>query len=143
MNSKQPTQVSGSYFPFEALASGAESRIMETVMQRIAERRLAKARAAAGLYGFTALLGVGLLIPALSYTASLAQESGFTSYLSLLASDGTSIVSYWKPFMLSILESAPIMGSALVLAAVLVSGYSLMKLISDLTIIKTHRHAIL
>jgi hypothetical protein len=143
MNSKQPTQVRGSYFPFEATASDAERRIADAVMQRIAARRLAKARTAASLYGFTAILGVGILIPALSYTASLAQESGFTSYLSLVASDGTSVISYWKPFVLSVVESAPIVGSALVLVALLVLGYSLMRLVSDITTIKSHRHAIL
>ena len=143
MNPKQPTQVRSSYFPFEAAASGAESRIADIVMQRIAARRLAKARTAAALYGSTTLLGIGLLIPAVSYTVSLAQQSGFTSYLSLLASDGTSIISYWKPFTLSVVESAPIIGSALVLAALLVAGYSLMKLVSDITTIRSHRHAIL
>src|SRR3954469_4736282 len=104
MNLKQPTQVRDSYFPFGALSSTAEARIAGTVMQRISRRRLAKARTAAILYGVTTILGVALIIPAISYTISLAQQSGFTSYLSLIISDGASLASSWKPFILSVLE---------------------------------------
>jgi len=141
MNFNQPKQVSISYFPFEVMTSEAEQRLASRVMQRISARRLAKARFAATLYGVTTILGVILVVPAISYTISLAEQSGFMSYLSLIVSDGASLASTWKPFVLSLLESAPVVGTVLVLASVLVFGYSLMKLVSDINLIKSYRHA--
>ncbi|HEX7724544.1 MAG TPA: hypothetical protein VF438_02290 [Candidatus Paceibacterota bacterium] len=144
MISKQPTQVRGSCFPFEAMTSEAQSRVSAQVMQRITARRMAHVRTAATLYGLTTLLGMVLLVPAISYTVSLAQESGFMSYISLLVSDGADLLSWWRPFVLSVLESAPIVGTVLVLAAILVCGYSIPRLIADINRIKSHnRHAIL
>lgn len=142
MNFNQPTQVRGSYFPFETMSSNMEKRITDEVMQRISHRRLAKARLAATLYGVTTILGIVLVVPAVSYTISLAEQSGFMNYLSLIVSDSAAMASAWKPFILSVLESAPVVGTVLVLASVLVFGYSLMKLTSDINRIKSyHRHA--
>lgn len=145
MNYTAPKTGSGFYFAFgaEGPSSDASSRLADAVMQRISAARLRQTRIAAGLYGLVSLLGLSLFVFSISYTYSFSLESGFSQYLSLIATEGANLAGSWKAVVLSIIESAPLMGTTLILAAILVSGFSFMRFMSDIKHIKSHRYAIL
>lgn len=144
MNHTAPKTGSGFYFSFGTEPSQmTANRMAETVMQKITEARFRRARLTAGLYGAASLLGLGLFISSISYTYSFALDSGFAQYLSLIATEGAGLAGSWKAVILSVLESAPLMGAMLILAAILVCGFSFMCLVSDIKNIKTYRYAVL
>ena len=62
------------------------------------------------------------LVPAYGYLAGRAAISGFSAYLSLIASDGSALMHSWQTFGLAVLESAPIAGCALGLGILMVAG---------------------
>jgi hypothetical protein len=93
--------------------------LAEAVIGRIRlERRLSavKARLIALAFGL-----VGSLAAAVFAARSVWQamtESGLPQFLSLLFSDADAIVTYWGDFALGVLESLPVGGLILFLAAV-------------------------
>ena len=100
-----------------------------------------KARIAASLYGFAGLCGIVLIVPAFQYMAIGASQSGFLDYVSLATSDWANLAGSWKLLLMSLAESVPIVGSVLVLSALFVLVYSIKKLVRDINIINTYRHA--
>jgi len=65
------------------------------------------------------LLSFFALIPTSRYFITELQKSGFQQYLSLIFSDGQSILNYWKEFSLLLAESIPLISIALVLSFLL------------------------
>lgn len=57
---------------------------------------------------------------ATQYTLSELSQSGFSSYLALLVSDGTALFAYWKELGITLAESLPLVGVTAFLAAVCV-----------------------
>lgn len=51
------------------------------------------------------------------YAARAIYQSGFYQYLSLAFSDPDVVLTYWREFTLSVVESAPLLGITLVLTA--------------------------
>ena len=102
------------------------------VMARIAERRLRRTRMAAALHGGILLAALAAFMPALQYAMTSAARSGFSAYMSLLASDGGSLLGYWREFGLTVIESAPIMAGAMVLGILLVFAYAARKTFIDI-----------
>ena len=47
-----------------------------------------------------------------------AYQSGLSSYLSLIFSDGASIATYWQSYIMSVVESLPIIPITIVVASV-------------------------
>ena len=47
-----------------------------------------------------------------------AYQSGLSGYISLLFSDGASVISFWQSYMMSIVESLPIIQITIVVASV-------------------------
>jgi hypothetical protein len=54
-----------------------------------------------------------------------AYQSGLSEYLSLLSSDGALIASYWQTYVMSIVESLPIIPITIVVASVWVFVWSI------------------
>ena len=105
----------------------------EAVMERIAKRRLVRARAGTLSYGAVIIAALGAIVPAVQYVLASAAQSGFLQYLSLVASDGGSLATYWKDFVLTIVETAPLMAGALVLGIALVFAYSVRKMAGSIS----------
>ncbi|MEI6280641.1 MAG: hypothetical protein WCP17_01420 [bacterium] len=63
--------------------------------------------------GLTSLIG---LIPAIKILSNDLAQSGFYDYSSLIFSDGISMLSYWKEYILSLAESLPIVSITLTLS---------------------------
>jgi len=97
-----------------------ESRILGRVERSIAVN--AKVRMYSYITtGCVAVVGCVLVINTM--IASMA-SSGFTSYVSILASDGGVLLGSWREFGMALIESFPIVSGVVVIALVLAAIYS-------------------
>lgn len=101
------------------------SGLCEAILARIAllERRYTRVRA--GLFSALALVCAAALIPATQYAAEQFYASGFYDYLTLIVSDHTLVLTYWRQFGLSLLESLPSLALLLFVPLIIVLAYSL------------------
>lgn len=95
----------------------------------LAKRRAAQLRA--GLFGAVALVCGTVLVPALEYTGNQLYASGFYEYLSLISSDNSLLLTYWREFGLSLVESLPSLALLLVLPTVVALVWSLARLVKN------------
>ncbi|HVU06695.1 MAG TPA: hypothetical protein VHE10_02835 [Candidatus Paceibacterota bacterium] len=113
--------------PFSGIANiEAPGSLRESVRARVAviERR-------AWIFRFSGLAGLALVsvsgfVASCAYVYQAVAASGFIQYVSLIFSDGTDVLAFSKELSLSMLESLPAFGIALVLAAGLVAVGSVM-----------------
>ena len=63
-----------------------------------------------------------------------ASKSGLSQYLSLLFSDGKLIASFWQTYVLSVVESLPIIPIAIVVASISIFVWSLNKFLENIKI---------
>ncbi|MFZ1987565.1 MAG: hypothetical protein WAV21_00825 [Minisyncoccia bacterium] len=103
----------------------APAYLCERVLDAVARKRMRQVRiqlvlsSLSGMASFTGVIFAGrALMTALS-------QSGFTSYTSLLFSDGGAVMSYGQTFALSLLESLPGPEVAITLALVAILIQSL------------------
>lgn len=76
----------------------------------------------------TVIVGaVVLFVPAIQYASSEASQSGFYQYLSLIISDSAYLAAHWRTALISILESAPVMGVALSIGTLLIFANSVQR----------------
>ena len=102
----------------------ASVRISTGVMNRVHHTRLIRARIRFAIHG-TITLGASLtLVPTIHYAITEASQSGFTEYLSLALSDSSTVFNNLKIFSLSIIESAPMIGSIACLTILAIIIYS-------------------
>ena len=82
------------------------------------KRRMAKIRLIySGVAGGVSIVA---LVPMVKFFISDFLQSGFWNYFSLIFSDSGAVLSYWKELGLSLLESLPVLSSAVVLVLVLI-----------------------
>ena len=105
--------------------------MIKEVMTRIAERRVRQTRLWGALHGVISLGALVALVPAYQYLSHSATASGFSAYLSLMASDGSALAHSWQSFGLTLVESAPIAGCALVLGILIALTYGATKTAGD------------
>lgn len=96
--------------PPEYLLTQIESQIT-FLKQRAARIRFA-------LFSGTTLVSLITTIVAFRYTWGSFAQSSFSAYASLLSSDSSAILLYWKEFAFSLIESLPIMSIIILLATV-------------------------
>lgn len=77
-----------------------------------------------------AILSLGVVVSCWSLI-NLLTSSSFFNYLSLLWSDSLSLVPYWQEFLLSMMESLPVLGLMAFLAAMAALTFSLGKTVSN------------
>lgn len=73
------------------------------------------------LFGALAALSALSLVPAVMYAAEGFSNSAFASYFSLLFTDTGTALANWQSIALSLVESAPLFGMTLIVAAVFAS----------------------
>ena len=93
-----------------------EQRILMRISNE--ERRTAEWRLAF-FAPLAAASSVGVVF-AFQYAAQEVAQSGFYQYLSVALSDGGVAITYWKELSMLLAESAPILGTAVLLSAVLI-----------------------
>ncbi len=103
---------------------GLSRRIYIHIQQKIHERKKRMFLVSISLYA-TALAGV---ISGSWYLWENLRASSFYTYLSLIGSDGSLLLSSWKEFGLSLLESFPTIEIALILAGIVIILQSVKKI---------------
>lgn len=66
-----------------------------------------------------AFISATAVVISFQYLAQEIARSGILEYFSVLFSDGGSILTYWKEFVLSLAEQTPVLGATLFLGALL------------------------
>lgn len=99
--------------------------LRDSVLARIdREMRYASSLRLALLVPFV-FIASAVAVTSFQYLSRETAQSGFSEYLSILFSDGSSILLYWREFLISIAETTPILGMALFLGAVIALAGSL------------------
>ncbi|TAN33030.1 hypothetical protein EPN28_03445 [Patescibacteria group bacterium] len=94
--------------------------LLDKVMNRIQKERVFLAlRRKLVIFFASTLCSAVALVGALRLAGRGFAESGFFKFFSLLFSDFGSVYAYWQDFAWSLLESLPVMGLIILLAAVL------------------------
>jgi hypothetical protein len=93
--------------------TGLEKRILAQVKKAIKRKRMEKITAGS----ITSIVFAGALVLVGRQIMAETATSGFGQYLSLIFSSGTVILSDWRDFAWTIVESAPITGFAICLGA--------------------------
>lgn len=90
------------------------------IFSRIQARKILLAKIRLAVFGSSLLFSLIAIVPVLKYLSAEFYESGFYSYLSLIFSDSSVVFQNWKEIILSLAESAPILGIAIFLAVIFI-----------------------
>ena len=77
---------------------------------------------------FSSVVSLASISLAIFYAISIVKDfyqSGLSDYISLIFTDGTSLISYWQSYFMSILESLPILQITIVFASMWALVWSL------------------
>lgn len=100
--------------PSYAPRSGALERVLVAVSAKQQASLLWRVR----IFAVTAVLSVGALVPMVISLANAFSTSNFTTYVSLIFSDGSVVSLYWKEVGASLLQSLPAVSLMLTLALI-------------------------
>lgn len=95
-----------------------ELKLTDDIWRTIVEREERKVRLQAWSSVAISFVSFAALFPALITLIRQLGESGFSEYLSLGFSDGASIASYWKEFVLTLADALPATSLLLSLALI-------------------------
>ncbi len=110
--------------------------LAQTIWAKIQRRQQQRLRARLTLLS-ASILGSGLTILATArYAVSEIYQSGFLQYASVLFTDSHIALQHWQEFALSLLESLPVVGAALLLGTILVFLISLRSTITYLQLLR-------
>jgi ABC-type microcin C transport system permease subunit YejE len=101
------------------------SGLVSAILGRIERARVMRARLHASLHGMFILAAVIAFVPTINSLMASAAQSGFSGYISLISSDGIAMLGSWKSFILSVVETAPILEIGIVLALAFIFTNSL------------------
>ena len=124
-----------------SLETGRRERIVASVMQKVAESRLRRARLSAWTNGAVAVGALVSLVPAVGYALDSARKSGFLEYASLLFSDTATVMQSWKAFLFTMADSAPILGAIACVGAALILIASVRSFARSAAILSERRFA--
>ena len=110
---------------FQESAGGAPFGFSDTVIKAVSRAADAQARKRQYLWGTFSILSLGAFAASGFYAAHSASASGFSSYFSLLFSDGSAVAGLWREIGLSLLESLPVLAGAAVFASIAAVLWSL------------------
>lgn len=106
------------------------AQLLHTVLLRVEEERLRVAKVKLFFSGIFTIASLGAFVPVLRYAGAELASSGFLQYFSLLFSDSATIISFWKEISLSLAETLPVFGVALIFA-VLLALLSSLKILAE------------
>ncbi|MFA5840968.1 MAG: hypothetical protein WC847_01690 [Candidatus Paceibacterota bacterium] len=103
---------------FKKAKYDGSSILAENIWQTITIRENHKNNIKLWSSAFLGIISIAGLIPAFKILLGDLAQSGFYEYFSLVFSDGTTVLSYWKEFIFSITESLPTMSIILSLSLI-------------------------
>ncbi len=113
---------------FQENAGGAPFGFSDTVLATVRRAADKQTRRRQWFWGAFSLASLGAVVASGMYAAHSAAASGFSSYFSLLFSDGSTVAGLWREVGLSLLESLPVVAGISVLASVVAVLWSLRNL---------------
>lgn len=112
--------------------------LFEKMMRRLGEeQRLQSVRRRLVIFSIVFIGSVLALIPTFQMAKTGMAESGLIQFFSLLFSDFGTVINYWQSFVLTILESLPVMSLVAFLAAFFVFLESIKFLAREMKNIKS------
>jgi len=84
---------------------------------------------------FSSILSLGSVAMSIIFIMNVIKDtyqSGLYEYLSLIASDGALVISYWKTFTMSVVESLPILQITMVFTSVWIFVWSINMVLTSL-----------
>ena len=91
------------------------------IMSRIeAEKRLIAIRRKIFVFAGAIILSLIAMVPSVGAFSQNMGQSNFIQFVSLIFSDGRSILLYWNSFSLALLESLPVISLTIVLSLVFI-----------------------
>lgn len=112
--------------------------LFNKIMARIQEeRRLLTIKRQLVIFSLGVAGSAIAFIPAFKMLQTGLYESGFLQFFSLIFSDFGTVISYWQNFVMSLLETLPIINLAILLTIIFVFMGSLKFLVKDIKIIFT------
>ncbi len=103
----------------------APQGLVRAICARIALARQQNARRKTLLLGIASIVFGISLVPAFQYAAGELYASGFYEYMSLIFSDSGLVLSVWRQFAFSLIESIPSLAILVLLALCGALGWSL------------------
>lgn len=104
------------------------------VRVREQERLQKKRKIQSAFFGFAAVVSFVCLIPAIVAFSHALSQSGFTVYISLIATDSALVLQHWKDFGYSLLEALPVTAAVGVLGLILIFLQSLRSTLARISV---------
>ncbi len=103
------------------------AELVARTQHAVAHAYIVRLRIRTAISVFSVCIIALVCIPMIQSAGSALSDSGFTSYISLLSSDGASLMNAWQEFGMTLVESLPVFSIATVI--ILISGlaYSVSK----------------
>jgi hypothetical protein len=114
--------------------------LYEKIVKKIDLRRKITSRRRFFVFSILFALSLFAIIPSVKMLINDFSSSGFLQFLSLLFTDSTTILNYWKSFALILLESLPIMSTVIFFGAVFVMLESIRFLSKDIKFVFSHNN---
>lgn len=112
--------------------------LFNKIMARIQEeRRLLTIKRRITIFSLGVVGSAVALIPTFKMVQTGLYESGFLYFFSLIFSDFGTVVSYWQNFIMSLLETLPVINLVILLIIIFIFMESLKFLVKDVKIIFT------
>ena len=114
--------------------------LSEKIERHIYSSRLMRIKIKIASYLTFMCIAVLACIPVIQHAVSSANESGFSSYFSLILSDWSYLLTSWRELTMTLIESFPVLSSVGLVALILIFVYSLSKSMLYIKTIKTYHH---
>ena len=121
----------------QAYAKKPHALLTDRIEAHIRTEQVFRARYRAYSYATISLIALCALVPATNYVLGQAHQSGLSEYISLFISDSGYVFNNLKEVAFSIIESAPVLGIAYVLASLLVTSYAARKAVIYVRSVRT------
>jgi cation transport ATPase len=105
--------------------------LCEAILTRIESAKRRGARVRSGLFALLAMASGVALVPVWQYTTEQFYASGFSEYLTLIASDRSAVLPYWKEIGLSLIESLPSIALLVLIPILAALLWSLVRLVKN------------
>jgi len=115
--------------------------LCEHIMNRIAHMEMRRLQARTAAHGIVLAAAVIMFVPIAKNFFSNIAGSEAMQYVSLLASDWSTLVNNWKNIFLSIAASWPLIWSILLLGAFIIFINSLRRIVMNASALSTYKHA--
>jgi hypothetical protein len=101
------------YFNPPEPPAGLFHRIIARIKE---EHRLMSIRRRIFVFSSLSIISIVALIPTFNWTHQSFSETGFFQFLSLIFTDTSVVLAYWKSFVMTLTESFPIISATVFLA---------------------------